>query len=196
MPLTVTGVLKNTPINSTMQFGFITNFENYLQGDGSKIAPDNWSWMVDAAFFRIPKKSDVAIISKSLEKYLPIQNKARLDWKAAGFKLISLHENAVIGDIPNNGLYERPKDSATYGAFVLAILIFLSACLNFSNTTISHANRRLKEMGMRKVMGSSHRQLVIQLLLECCFIVCLAALLSVVLNRFWLPDIQSNVWLH
>jgi hypothetical protein len=50
MPLTVTGVLKDVPINSTMQFRFITNFENYLQGDGSKIAPDNWSWMLDAAF--------------------------------------------------------------------------------------------------------------------------------------------------
>ncbi|HET9433735.1 MAG TPA: FtsX-like permease family protein, partial [Chitinophagaceae bacterium] len=191
MPLTVTGVLKEIPINSTMQFGFMTNFENYLQGDGSKIASDNWSWMVDAAFFRIPKKSDVAIITKSLEKYLPIQNKARMDWKAIGFKLISLHENAVIGDIPNNGLYDRPADSAAYGPFVLAILIFLSACLNFSNTTVSHANRRLKEMGMRKVMGSSHRQLVIQLLLECCFIVCLAALLAVVFNSFWLPTFNQ-----
>jgi putative ABC transport system permease protein len=191
MPLTVTGILKNIPNNSTMQFGFLTNFENYLQGDGSKIAPDNWSWMVDAAFFRIPKKSDVAIISKSLEKYLPVQNKARMDWKATGFKLITLHESAVMGDIPNNGLYDRPEDSAAYGPFVLAILIFLSACLNFSNTTVSHANRRLKEMGMRKVMGSSHRQLVIQILLECCFIVFLAALLSIVLNRFWLPTFNQ-----
>ena len=101
MPLTVTGVLKDIPINSTMQFGFITNFENYLQGDGSKIAPDNWSWMLDAAFFKIPNKADVPLIAKSLEKYLPVQNKARMDWKASGFKLISLHENAIGGDIPN-----------------------------------------------------------------------------------------------
>ena len=56
MPLTVTGVLKDIPVNSSMQFGFITNFENYLKGDGSKIAPDDWTWMLDAAFFRIPKK--------------------------------------------------------------------------------------------------------------------------------------------
>jgi hypothetical protein len=44
---------------------------------------------------------------------------------------------------------------------------------------------------MRKVMGSSHRQLVTQLLLECCFIVCIAVLLSVVLNRFWLPTFNQ-----
>jgi len=193
MPLTVTGVLKNVPMNSSMRFGFITNFENYLQGDGSKIAPDNWSWMLDAAFFKIPNKADVPRITKSLEKYLPIQNKARMDWKASGFKLISLHENAIASreDISSNGLWERPDDAPAFGPFVLAILIFLSACLNFSNTTVSQANRRLKEMGLRKVMGSSHRQLVVQLLLECCFIVILAALLSVLLNAFWIPTFNQ-----
>jgi len=191
MPLTVTGVIKDIPVNSTIKFGFLTNFENYLQGDGSKIAPDNWSWMLDAAFFKIPKPSDVPLIAKSLEKYLPIQNKARMDWKASGFKLISLRENAIAGNIPNNGLWERPDDSAAFGPFVLAILIFLSACLNFSNTTVAHANRRLKEMGMRKVMGSSHRQLMMQLLLECGFIVVIAALISVLLNKLWLPTFNQ-----
>lgn len=187
MPLTVTGVLKDIPVNSTIQFGFITNFENYLKGDGSKIAADDWTWMLDAAFFRIPKKTDVPLIAKSFNKYLPIQNKARMDWKASGFRLISLHENAIQGDIDSNNLRDRPEDSAAYGPFILAILIFLSACLNFSNTTVSHANRRLKEIGIRKVMGSSHKQLVFQLLIECCFIVCVSVLLSTILNRFWFP---------
>src|SRR5215204_1435964 len=191
MPLTVTGVLKDVPVNSTMRFDFITNFENYLKGDGSKIAGDDWTWMLDAAFFRIPNKADVPLIAKSLNKYLPIQNKARMDWKASGFKLISLRENAGIEQMNNNGLHHRPGNPATYGPIALALLIFFSACLNFSNTTVSHANRRLKEIGMRKVMGSSHRQLVIQLLLECCFIVCLAVLLSVFLNRLWLPTFNQ-----
>ncbi|HEU5166057.1 MAG TPA: FtsX-like permease family protein, partial [Chitinophagaceae bacterium] len=153
---------------------------------------DDWTWFLDAAFFRIPKASDAPLIVKSLSKYVSIQNKARQDWKATGFKLISLRENALKGsEIPSNGLHRRPDDSATYGPFILALLIFLSACLNFSNTTVSHANRRLKEIGMRKVMGSSHGQLVTQLLLECCFIVCIAFLLSVVLNRFWLPTFNQ-----
>jgi hypothetical protein len=46
-------------------------------------------------------------------------------------------------------------------------------------------------MGMRKVMGSSQRQLIMQILLECCFIVFLAALVSVVLNAFWLPTFNQ-----
>lgn len=191
MPLTVTGVLKDVPVNSSIQFGFITNFENYLKGDGSKLLSDDWTWMLDAAFFKIPKASDAPSIAKALDKYLPIQNKARSDWKASGFRFITLRQNAVMGDIETNALRERPDDSAAYGPFVLAILIFLSACLNFSNTTVSQANRRLKEIGMRKVMGSSHKQLIAQLLLECCFIVCLAVLLSALLNYFWFPTFNQ-----
>ena len=87
----------------------------------------------------------------------------------------------------NNNFYERPDDSAAYGPFVLAFLIFLSACLNFSNTTVARANRRLKEIGMRKVIGSSHRQLIFQMLLECASIVLLAMLVSVVFNYLWFP---------
>jgi ABC-type antimicrobial peptide transport system permease subunit len=187
MPLTITGVLKELPVNSTLRFDFITNFDNQLKGDGSKIAPDDWNWLLDAAFFRIPNPADAARLAKEFNKYIPIQRKAREDWKTAGFKLITLSENARTGEMQNNNLYERPEDSAAYGPFMLALLIFLSACLNFSNTTVSRANRRLKEIGMRKVMGSSHRQLIFQLLLECGFIVVLAVLLSTLLNHFWFP---------
>ena len=74
VPLTVTGVLKDVPTNSTMRFTFITNFENYLKGDGTKLADDDWTWMLDAAFFRIPKSADAPLITKSLNKYLSIHN--------------------------------------------------------------------------------------------------------------------------
>ena len=187
MPLTVTGVLKDVPLNSTMRFSFISNFENQLKGDGTRIAPDDWNWLLDAAFFKIPDPADAARLAKEFNKYIPIQRKAREDWKTAGFKLITLDQNARLAKMSNNNLYHRPDDSATYGPFALAILIFLSACLNFSNTTVSRANRRLKEIGMRKVMGSSHRLLIFQLLLECGFIVVMAVLLSALLNYFWFP---------
>ncbi len=191
LPLTVTGVLKDLPVNSTLVFGFIANFENYRKGDGSKMAPDDWSWLLDAAFFKIPNPADAKRLEKEFDKYLPIQRKAREDWKTAGFKLINLKENARLSNLGNNSQRERPEDSAAYGPLFLAILIFLSACLNFSNTTVSRANRRLKEIGMRKVMGSSYPQLIFQLLLESCFIVVLAVLLSVFLNYLWFPTFNQ-----
>ncbi|WP_462249170.1 ABC transporter permease [Ferruginibacter sp.] len=187
MPLTVTGVLKDLPVNSTMHFDFISNFDNQLKGDGTRIAPDDWSWMLDAAYFKVPDAADAPRLVKALDKYIPIQRKAREDWKTSGFKLITLNENAALAELDINNLYQRPSDSAAYGPLILALLIFLSACLNFSNTTVSRANRRLKEIGIRKVMGSSYRQLIFQMLLECGFIVVLATLLSMLLNYLWFP---------
>jgi hypothetical protein len=58
-PLTITGILKNPPSNSTFQFSFITNFENCLNVDGARLAPDNWSWFLDAAFLQIPNPADM-----------------------------------------------------------------------------------------------------------------------------------------
>jgi putative ABC transport system permease protein len=187
MPLTVKGVLKDPPANSTIRFDFITNFENQLKDDGKKIAADDWNWLLDAAFFKIPNAADARRLAKEFNKYIPLQNKAREDWKTSGFKLITLNENATASQIDNNNFYQRPDDSAAYGPFVLAFLIFLSACLNFSNTTVSRANRRLKEIGIRKVMGSSQRQLMLQMLLECAAIVLAAMLLSVLFNYLWFP---------
>ncbi len=204
-PLTVKGVIKNPPFNSTLQFDFITNFDNMLQPNGTKVSADDWSLLLDAAYFKIPNNADVAGIAAGMKKYLPVQNNAREDWKATAFKFITVRENASLNNvIRSDSLYERPGDAAAFGAFYTAILILLCACLNFSNTTVARSNRRLKEIGMRKVMGSTQRQLIAQMLIECAVIVFAAILLSVVLNNFWLPlfnkmfvyvDVQAN-YLH
>ncbi|HTE25840.1 ABC transporter permease [Flavitalea sp.] len=188
LPVTVTGVLKDIPFNSTIQFGMLTNFENQFKPDGKKIDQDDWGWFVDAAYFKIPNSADAQSLPERLKKYKSIQNKAREDWKVSGFELMSLRDGAVQSNlISNNSLVQRPEDSAAYGPFVFAFLILLSACLNFSNTTIARANSRLKEIGMRKVMGSTFRQLVMQMLLECSVIVFAAICLSVLINSWWLP---------
>ncbi len=192
MPLTVRGVLKDVPQNSTIRFGILTGFDNQLTVDGKKIAPDDWGHYLDAAYFYIPGAHDVPRLEKELNRYLPMQNKARDDSKVAAFKLVTLRQNAAWNDVVgDNNLYRRPDDAATYGGFALACLIFLSACLNFSNTTVARANKRLKEIGMRKVMGSTLTQLMGQLLMECAVVVLAAILLSVVLNLWWLPEFNQ-----
>ncbi len=192
MPLTVTGVLKDVPINSTLRFNMVTRFDNQLKADGTKIAPDDWNWFIDAAFFSIPDPNNAIRLEKEMDRYLGVQNKAREDWKVSGFKFISLRKAALLSEvIGSNNLYDRPEDSATYGPLVLAFLIFFSACLNFSNTTVARANRRLKEIGMRKVMGSSHAQLIRQLLLECSIIVFTAIIVSILMNNWWIPQFNQ-----
>jgi len=190
-PLTVTGILKGPPANSSILFDLITNTDNQLKPDGSPIKNDDWEWLSDAVFVKLKNPGDAAALSQGLNKYVPLQQSARKDIKIKSFSLQPLAAVSDGFNIDNDGLSGRPSDAAAYGPIVLAILILLSACLNFANTSVAQSNRRLKEMGVRKVMGSSYWQIMLQQLMECAIIVLLATVLSFLLNNFWLPTFNS-----
>jgi putative ABC transport system permease protein len=191
LPLTVTGILKDPPPNSSIQFDLITNTENQLKPDGSAIKNDEWEWLSDAVFVKLKNPGDAATLSKELNRYVPLQQSARKDIKVTSFSLQPMAKVSDAFDIENDGLRGRPTDAAAYGPIVLAVLIMLSACLNFANTSVAQSNRRLKEMGIRKVMGSSYGQIMLQQLMECAIIVLAATALSVLFNNFWLPTFNG-----
>jgi ABC-type antimicrobial peptide transport system permease subunit len=191
-PLTVTGILKDPPLNSSLQFEVITNFENQYKADGTIIKNDDWSWFVDAVFVKLSQPSDAAKTGDDLNKYLSLQQSASKDLKLTSFVMQPLSK---VADQPraieNNALWQMPPDSETYGPLILGILILLSACLNFANTSVALSNQRLKEMGLRKVMGSLQSQIMLQQLLECACILLVAIGLSVLINNFWLRAFNS-----
>ena len=191
--LEVKGVLKNLPKNTMMFFEVLTGWSNIRQFDCKPIADDYWVWFVDGVFFKLNDPEDAPRLASYLNKYVEIQNAARPDWKITGFHVASLPEVTRMSDVSANGFNERPEDSAAYGPLVLALLIFISACLNFANTTVARSSRRLREMGVRKVMGGTRNQLMVQLLSECGVVVFLGILLSVVLNALWLPA-YNRMW--
>ena len=191
-PLTITGVLKDPPTNSSLQFEIITNSDNRLTTDGSAYKSDDWTSFSDAVFVELSHPADAGIVSNDFKKYLPVLQAARANIKVTSFVMEPLSNVANhASDLENNVLMQRPGDAAAYGPFILGILILLSACLNFANTSVAQSNRRLKEIGVRKVMGSSLRQIMLQQLLECSLIVLLAIGLSVIIDNVWLPAFNA-----
>jgi len=94
----------------------------------------------------------------------------------------------------NNNWINRGMDPTFYwGLAIMAILILLTSCLNFTNTTISFSNKRLKEMGVRKVMGGGRTQLMGQLLGESLVICVLAAGLAIIFAEYLLP-LFNQMW--
>lgn len=86
--------------------------------------------------------------------------------------------------------------AAIWGNITCALMLLPAASLNFANTTIAIGNRRLREMGVRKVMGGTLRQLRIQLLGEA-FIVCLSALVLGMILVFPMGvDGFNAMWKH
>src|SRR5206468_10542031 len=125
-PLTVTGIMKDVPANSSFQFELITNTDNLLKPDGSPIRHDEWEWLSDAVFVKLRNPEDATMLTRALNKYLPLQQSARKDVKVSSFSLQRLALVSDAFDIENDNLWGRPTDAAVFGPVVLAILILLS----------------------------------------------------------------------
>lgn len=195
-PLTVTGILKDPPVNSSFQFETLTAMDNYLNFDGSPLRRDDWAHISDAVFLKLADPRQAAQLNKAFNRYIPLEQAARQDLKVTSFALQSLSQTAAeSGVIDKNAMLERPGDAGVYAPLILAILILLSACLNFANTTVAQSRRRLKEIGIRKVMGSSLRQIMIQQLMECALIVLPAIGLAMLLDYWWLP-VYNGMLIH
>ncbi len=98
--------------------------------------------------------------------------------------------------------FSSPASKTTlYGLLAIAIFLLLLACINYVNLTTAQAAQRAKEIGIRKTLGSSRIQLVVQFLSETFFItffaVCISVLLAPTILKmfadFISPDIHANI---
>jgi ABC-type antimicrobial peptide transport system permease subunit len=101
-----------------------------------------------------------------METYRHLQNKAQPDWAIASFMfepLATLHEKA--GNIKDAIAHDYNVEGRI-GMPVIAIFMIVLACFNYINIAIVSAAKRLKEIGVRKVIGANRTKVIIQFLTE------------------------------
>ena len=91
-----------------------------------------------------------------------------------------------LSDIHFNSEYDafdhrQAHKPTLYGLLAIAAFLLLLGCINFINLTTAHAVQRAKEIGIRKTMGGSKKQLMIQFLTETVLLTSLATVLSILL---------------
>jgi len=191
---TVSAVFEDLPENSSFRIDILTHFDNFMlmweQNDA------DWKMWINALFVMIPDKILIPSVTESLKNYLPVQNRAREDFRINRFVLVPLKE---VGDNSMNiwapGLFPSLHPAAVIAPPVMAIFILLIACFNFANTSRAAFSKRLKEIGLRKTFGGRRKQLLTQFMFET-FIICILALLTgIVLAEFLVPA-YSNLWAY
>ncbi|MHC1705596.1 MAG: ABC transporter permease [Tenuifilaceae bacterium] len=190
--LNVAAVIEKIPLNSMVIFDAITIIDNYFSL--YEVPEFDWKHFIGATFLMIPNKADVPKVEAALSKFVPIQNKAREDYIIARFQVHSLTQfTKESRDIWGNWLNQNLHPAQRIAPAIMAILILLLACFNFMNTSISVANTRIKEIGIRKVVGARRGHLILQYIGENAIICFIALLVSLLIGSFLLSE-YNKMW--
>ncbi|HZE85801.1 MAG TPA: ABC transporter permease, partial [Puia sp.] len=185
-PLKVTGIIQDLPRNSSLQFGFVTPFSFFAADGWVKAAKTNWNHTFFLMYMGLQPHADfdrVAAQSKMLvQKYAPSTYRV-------------FQQQVFFQPLRDWHLYTEFKNGRAVGGLIdyvrlfsiIGILVLLIACINFMNLSTARSEKRAREVGVRKVIGSSRRGLILQFLVESLVITFLAFLLSLSLVQLALP---------
>lgn len=183
--LKVTGVCKDVPVNSHLQFDMVIPLELLRP-----MQPDWFTqWPNNGLFTYV--QLNPSVDPKQLEKNFPAFMDKYLGayYASAGFKMglaiQPLSKVYFTTDAIGNVKYGNKK--MVYIFMCIAILILIIACINFINLATARATDRSREVGLRKVLGAVRRQLVSQFMLESLLYATVACLLSIGLVQLLMP---------
>lgn len=170
----VAGVYRKQPPNSSLGALAYANYENFF--DEFEDAEENDWKNRNTLFVRIDNPDRVAAVKHAIQVYRENNNKVREDFVISEFAVEPFQGMArrdTENDTWTSTTPANPRE-AVVAPLVMSVLVLLIACFNMTNTAIAISSRRLKEIGVRKVMGGMRIQLVIQFLGETTFVCALA----------------------
>ncbi len=184
LQLKVTGIAKNVPSNSHMDFDIIIPLANYTTNPGFNVWINNGLFTYVLLNDNVSKAQVERQFPKFMEKYMG-KDMARFGTKFdlaltpltdIYFEKSSAFDNVKHGD-----------KMVVYIFISIAVLIMLIACINFMNLSTIRAVERSKEVGMRKVMGALRNHLVIQFIGESVLLAVISCVLAVGLLILCMP---------
>ena len=172
--LTVTGIVTDVPLNSHLQFDILISFSTMQQnfGDGY----DMWTWSAFYSYILLDDEADLKIFESKIPAFTKkyheqdYQGGVRLTYFLQPITDIHLHSK-FADEQSRNG------DARTvYFLSLLAGFILVVGWINYINLSTAKALERSKEVGLRKTVGASRKQLIVQFLFDTTVINCLGLL--------------------
>jgi ABC-type antimicrobial peptide transport system permease subunit len=199
MSLTVGGVFQKLPLNSSLVFDFLIRIEHFYKI--YNLSTEEWGGRRDPAqFFELEEPGRAEELTALFDAFIPIRNEERDDQEVVKYELHHFKSAISQDDIGWSYLNVRLSMLPITIFSVMALIILLIACFNLTNTSIAITAKRLKEIGVRKAIGSSRTQIIIQFIVEMIITILMALgvgfLVSVVIvpefNRLW--NIDYGLW--
>ena len=189
MSFTVTGIMKDAPLNSQLQFDAITSFKTFFQ----PWMLNNWGGNWLNTYFVLAPNTNVAAMEKKFPDYLKRHMRDNDGWKHYELFLLPFRDvHAHAADIGLDYLnYQKFDNNYTDVFLVIALIVLAIACINFMNLSTARSSERAKEVGIRKSIGAQRFQLGFQFLGETMMLSIIALLISMVFVFLALPFIEN-----
>jgi ABC-type antimicrobial peptide transport system permease subunit len=188
--LKVTGVLKDIPDNSTLQFNYVIPYEYLIQNSDIKNYLNMWGQVTSNVYVSLQPGVSYAQVEPLLKKII-----ARYDPE----EYQRSHREIIMQEMKDWHLYTEFKNGIATGGLIsyirvfsiAGILVLLIACINFMNLSTARSEKRAKEVGVRKAIGSQRYELVLQFLTESLVITFVAFILALLLVQTALPAFNT-----
>jgi putative ABC transport system permease protein len=189
--LVVSGILRDIPKNSTFQFEFLLPYKHWRVASSWLIDnEDNWGNNSFQVFIELNDPKNKEAVEKSIVDMLEKHDEGEvMKRKFFTYPLLRwrLYRNFDNGK-ESGGMIDYVKMFS-----VIAVFIIVIACINFMNLATARSERRAREVGIRKSVGSRRGQLIFQFIGESTFISLLAFAIAVLMAQLLLPAYNGLV---
>jgi ABC-type antimicrobial peptide transport system permease subunit len=185
--LKVTGILKDLPANSTFQFNFLVPF-SYLDQTSDRVKTQRTGSFSGNAY-------QLFVQLKPGVNYAQVALKIKDITKTEKDNTNAMKSDVILQPIKDRHLYSEYKNGKAVGGFIeyvrmfslIGTLVLLIACINFINLTTARSEKRAREVGVRKAIGSQRKDLIFQFLIESLLLTFIAFLFSLLFVQLALP---------
>jgi predicted permease len=176
----ITGVVKDLPENNTIQFEWLVPFEVFYN-ENSWLK--NWDANGILTMVELEKTAQPDVINRQLHDFI----KKRVPTSIVSSFLFPMNDWHLRWDFENGKQTGRGRIQYVHMFSLIAWIILFLACINFMNLATARSEKRAKEVGVRKVLGSGRGRLIVQFIAEALFLAFLSVIAGILLMMVFLP---------
>jgi putative ABC transport system permease protein len=183
---TITGVMEEMPHNSHFRYNILATLAGSDQVFGSDWM-SNWGWQNFITYLLVHESFSQTSFGKKLSAFVTENRDFGEGEKPSTYTLQALKDIHLYSGFIDNDIQVQGNISYVLIFSGIGILILLIACFNYVNLLTANATTRAKEVGIKKVVGSTRNQLVRQFIGESIVVLKIALCFSIALSYLCLP---------